>query len=253
MTPVLEARGLTVRAGRATLLDGVSLALAPGELLVVAGPNGAGKSTLLRVLEGDLMPARGEVLLYGRPLTAHRSGELARLRAVLPQETALAFPFSVGEVVRMGRWPWLGDPARDEALVAAALDACDVGALVARSVPTLSGGERTRVALARVLAQDTPILLLDEPTAALDLRHREAVLRVARARADDGRAVLAVLHDLNLAAAWADRIVLLDRGTVRADGPPGDVLTADLLSRLYGAPVLVTRHPTRDHPLVVSA
>lgn len=253
MTPVLEARKVTVRAGRARLLDGVSLALAPGELLAVAGPNGAGKSTLLRVLEGDLAPARGEVLLHGRPLGAHRPLELARLRAVLPQETALAFPFSVDEVVRMGRWPWPADPARDEALVGAALDACDVRTLVDRRVPTLSGGERTRVALARVLAQDTAIVLLDEPTAALDLRHQEAVLRAARARADDGRAVLAVLHDLNLAAAWADRIVLLDRGTVCAAGLAGDVLTGDLLSRLYGAPVLVSRHPTRDHPLIVSA
>jgi iron complex transport system ATP-binding protein len=134
-----------------------------------------------------------------------------------------------------------------------ALDACDVGALAERTVTTVSGGERTRVALARVLAQDTPVLLLDEPTAALDLRHQEAVLRAARARADQGRAVLAVLHDLNLAAAWADRIVLLDRGTVCAAGLAGDVLTGDLLSRLYGAPVLVSRHPTRDHPLIVSA
>jgi len=253
VTALLEAREVTVRAGASTLLDAVSLALAPGELVAVAGPNGAGKTTLLRVLEGDLVPAAGAVLLDGRPLRAHRPRDLARRRAVLPQDTRLAFPFTVAEVVRMGRWPWPPSPSRDHAAVAAALAACDVTHLADRRVPTLSGGERTRVALARVLAQDTAVLLLDEPTAALDLRHQRAVLAAARARADAGRAVLAVLHDLNLAAAHADRVVLLDAGRVVADGPPAAVLTADRLTALYGTPVIVTRHPARPHPLVVGA
>ncbi len=194
------------------------------------------------------------VALYGRPLGDRRHRDLALLRAVLPQRTIIAFPFTVAEVVRMGRYPHLErvGPAEHDATVALAMTRCEVTTLAQRQFTTLSGGEQTLVTLARVLAQDTPVLLLDEPTAALDLHHQEAVLRIARALADDGKAVLAVLHDLNLAAAYADRLALLAAGSLVAAGPPEGALDARLLSDVYRHPVVVTRHPTRDCPLVLA-
>ncbi|MET9296385.1 heme ABC transporter ATP-binding protein [Streptomyces sp. NPDC003077] len=248
-----EADGVTVRYGPATVLDGVSLTAPAGEVLALVGPNGAGKSTLLAALAGDLALAAGGVRVAGRPSTAWSAAELARRRAVLPQSAALAFPFAVEEVVRMGRAPWAGTPAeaRDDQAVAAAMRATDVTRFAGRPFPALSGGERARVALARVLAQETALLLLDEPTAALDLRHQELVLRICRERAAAGTAVVIVLHDLGLAAAYADRVAVLHAGRRAAHGPPADVLTADLLSRVYRQPVEVLAHPRTGTPLVV--
>jgi iron complex transport system ATP-binding protein len=254
MTAVLACTDVTVTAGGARLLDRVSVDLLPGELLAVVGPNGAGKTTLVRVLAGDQRPDGGSVTLDGRPLADHRGHELALRRAVLPQQTVIAFPFPAAEVVRMGRFPHRSraTAAEDDRAVALAMARCGVAHLAERRFPTLSGGEQARVCLARVLAQDTGVLLLDEPTASLDLSHQQAVLRIARTLASEGRAVLIVLHDLNLAAAHTDRLVLLDRGRVAASGPPAHALDAALLSRVYGHPVLVTRHPARDCPLVLA-
>ena len=253
MSAVLEARGLGHRVGRRWLVSDVTLAVQAGEVLAVAGPNGAGKSTLLGLLAGDLRPAAGEVRLRGRLLSAYRPAELARLRAVLPQASVMQFAFTARQVVELGRAPWARKPsADDERVVAEAMAATEVSPFAARSYLSLSGGEAARVCLARVLAQDTPVVLLDEPTASLDLRHQELAMALARRLAGEGRAVVAVLHDLNLAAAHADRMAVLDAGRLAAVGPPAEVLSDQLLSAVYGHPVTVVAHPRRDCPLVLA-
>ncbi|MFH9422911.1 heme ABC transporter ATP-binding protein [Streptomyces sp. NPDC017529] len=252
-TAYARARGLGVRLGGRTVLDGVDLEVTAGRVLALVGPNGAGKSTLLAALAADQPATAGEVRVDGRPAPAWTAPELALRRAVLPQSAALAFPFTVEEVVRMGRAPWAGTPREDEdgAAVAEAMAATEVAGFAGRPFSALSGGERARVALARVLAQRAPLLLLDEPTAALDLRHQELVLRVCRERAAAGAAVAVVLHDLGLAGAYADRAALLHDGTVAAQGPPAEVFEAELLSRVYRQPVEVIGHPRTGTPLVM--
>ncbi|MFC0848629.1 heme ABC transporter ATP-binding protein [Streptomyces noboritoensis] len=248
-----EAHGLRVRLGGRTVLDGVSVRARAGEVLALVGPNGAGKSTLLGALAGDLPVCGGEVRIAGRPLADWSPGDLALRRAVLPQSAALSFPFPVEEVVRMGRAPWAGTAGEDEddVMVAAAMAATEVAPFADRPYAALSGGERARVALARVLAQRAPVLLLDEPTAALDLRHQELVLRLCRERAGAGDAVVVVLHDLGLAAAYADRVAVLHAGAVAAEGAPAEVFREELLSRVYRQPVEVFPHPETGVPLVV--
>ncbi|MBR8744145.1 heme ABC transporter ATP-binding protein [Nocardiopsis sp. MG754419] len=259
-TPVVRAEGVTVRRGGRALLDGVDLTVRSGELLALVGPNGAGKSTLLRALSGDVSgaPAKGErdegdVLLFDRALGEWTPPELALRRAVLPQEAVVSFPFSVHELVTMGRAPWAGltPPDLDATRVREAMEQVGVDHLADRRFPTLSGGERARVMLARVLAQDTTLLLLDEPTAALDIRHQELVLTIARTLASRGGAVIVVLHDLGLAAAYAHRVAVLSGGQVAAQGTPTDVFTASLLSAVYRHEVEVLPHPRTGVPLVI--
>ncbi|MFK0247448.1 heme ABC transporter ATP-binding protein [Amycolatopsis azurea] len=236
-----------------TLLREVSLRVHAGEVLAVVGPNGAGKSTTLGVLAGDLRPDSGRVLVAGRELSAWSGIELARLRAVLPQQNTVTFPFTVDEVVRMGRTPWRGTEAEDfdETEIAAALKATGMTGFAGRRFTTLSGGEQARAALSRVLAQRAGILLLDEPTAALDLRHSEEILTLATTRAEAGDAVLVVLHDLGLAAAYADRVAVLSGGELAAEGTPAEVLTESLLSEVYRHPVEVLTHPRTGKPIVL--
>jgi iron complex transport system ATP-binding protein len=235
MTPELSASGVDLRLGDTAVLSGVDLSVRGGELVALVGPNGAGKSSLLAVLAGDLAPDRGAVLLGDRPLREHPVRDLARQRAVLLQRQGLAFGFRVEEVVRMGRAPWHRTAAEDDDDLAVdeAMRRAEVAPLALRLYPTLSGGEQARVSFARVLAQTAPVLLLDEPTAALDIRHQEVLLGVAREAAAQGAAVVVVLHDLALAAAYADRVCVLSRGAVVADGPPREVLTDELLTRVY--------------------
>ncbi|MEU3344468.1 heme ABC transporter ATP-binding protein [Streptomyces sp. NPDC006700] len=247
-----ETEALRVRRGPREVLDGVDVAVRAGEVLALVGPNGAGKSTLLAALAADLPPTAGVVRVHGRPAQEWSAPELALRRAVLPQSAALSFPFAVEEVVRMGRAPhasW-ASPDEDERIVAEAMAATEVTAFAARPFPALSGGERARVALARVLAQRTPLLLLDEPTAALDLKHQEMVLRLCRDRAHAGDAVVVVLHDLGLAAAYAHRVAILCAGRVVADGPPAEVFSEELLSRVYDQRVEVLPHPRTGAVLV---
>jgi iron complex transport system ATP-binding protein len=259
---VLEARKVAVLAGGAVLLDGVTLAVRPGRILVLIGPNGAGKSTLLRVLAGELAPSRGAALLDDRRLDAYSAAELARRRAVVPQASLLAFPFSVLDVAMLGLTvPGLAPSPRGAVAAARhALEAVGLAALAQRSYVSLSGGERQRVHIARALCQldmpvlrggDTRYLLLDEPTSSLDLAHQAQVLDVVRARARAGAAVLAVMHDLNLAAALADELALLAHGSVMAAGPPGEVLQDRLLSAAYGCAVSATRVPPAGRPFVL--
>jgi iron complex transport system ATP-binding protein len=232
----------------------------PGEVVAVTGPNGAGKSTLLKVLTGELKPTSGTVFMQERALSLWPLRERARLRAVLPQDFMLSFPFMALEVVLMGRSPHgHGESRRDYDIAYQALALTGVGNLAGRLYPTLSGGERQRVQLARVLAQiwEAPVdgrsryLLLDEPTASLDLSHQHATLRIARDFARQGAGVLAVLHDLNLAAQYADRIVILQAGRMLADGPPLQVLQPELIDRAFAMPVMVIPHPLQNCPLVV--
>lgn len=250
---VLAARGVSVVLGGATILWEVSVAVGPGEVVALVGPNGAGKSTLLSALAGDAQLAAGLVEVSGRPLRTVPVTELARTRAVQLQEATVSFAFTAGEVVEMGRAPWRGTPAEetDDAVVAASMARADVVHLAHRRFPTLSGGEKARTSFARALAQTTPVLLLDEPTAALDIHHQEALLTQVRECADAGCAVVVVLHDLSLAGAYADRIVLLAGGRVVADGPPRQVLRSDLLTEVYAYPVEVIEHPDSPGPVVL--
>lgn len=256
----LEAREMDVAyAAAPPILAELTISLRGGELVGIVGPNGAGKSTLVRALSRALEPTRGCAILGERDLYHQVSArEAAQQIAVVPQDTTIAFDFSVQEVVEMGRTPRL--PRRpfaslggaDEVAVAVALELAGVSALAERTVTTLSGGERQRVLLARALAQAGDVLLLDEPTAHLDLRHQAETLALVRDLAHtQGKAALAVLHDLNLAAAYCDRIVLLHEGRIAALGSPWDVLTQDNLSRVYQSSVWVRRHPLTGRPYLL--
>ena len=241
----LDARSVSLRRGGRLLLDGVSLDLRPGELHAVLGANGAGKSSLLRVLAGEWTAQAGEVRLNGRPMREWSLPARARQRAVLPQDDELRFGFTAQEVVSLGRLAFADGAAGDNAAaVSAALAETGTLHLAGRDHTTLSGGERQRVHLARVLAQLASdgsddlhgrYLLLDEPTAALDLAHQHGFLALARARAARGAGVLAVLHDINLAAQYADRISLLVEGRLVAQGAVSSVLTAGHLRSAFGS------------------
>ncbi|MET8980461.1 heme ABC transporter ATP-binding protein [Streptomyces sp. NPDC004539] len=246
-----EALDLHLDLGPRRILHGVTLPVRAGEVLALVGPNGAGKSTLLAALAADLPAAEGVVRVRGRPVREWTALELALRRAVLPQAAAVSFPFPVEDVVRMGRAPHGTSPVEDDAVVREAMAATEVGRFAGRPFSALSGGERARVALARVLAQQAPLLLLDEPTAALDLKHQELVLRICRERAEKGDAVVVVLHDLGLAAAYAHRVAVLHGGKVAADGAPEEVFTDELLSAVYDQPIEVIPHPTNGTLLVI--
>jgi len=257
---MLRLSDVTVRIGDATLIAGVSAEVQPGRLTAVVGPNGAGKTTLLRAASGELSPSAGTVSLDDRPLSVVPEQEQAQRRAVLPQASRLHFAFSVLEVVLMGRTPHVQgrEGPEDWAIAEDALDAVAMAGFADRDVPTLSGGEQQRVHLARALAQIwTPpddghrYLLLDEPTASLDLAHQQNVLRTARAFADQGAGVLAILHDLNLAAQFADHVVVMADGGVHAQGAPASVLTPPCIREVFGWPVCVLAHPTQSCPLIV--
>lgn len=249
----IEATDVTVRIDGRDLLQAASLTVRTGEVLALIGPNGAGKSTLLAAITGDMPRHSGDVRIAGRPLAEWSLRELSQRRAVLPQENGVFFPFTVQQVVEMGRAPWQRTERdlEDDEAVAEALRLTDIERFRARRVPSLSGGERARAALARILAQRTGVLLLDEPTAALDLKHQEAVLALAAERAALGDAVVVVLHDLNLAAAYATRIAMLSRGQIVACGTPDEVLTAERIGAVYEQPVDVIRHPVSGATLIV--
>jgi iron complex transport system ATP-binding protein len=257
MTPALAAADITVSVGGKTLLDGVSLSLAAGEIAALVGPNGAGKSTLLRVLSGDLVPRAGVVSLNGRALASYAPRALAGHRAVLSQNISVSFPFTVAEIVRMGAGDRRGRKVDD--LVDAVLAEVDLSDFHARVITTLSGGEQQRAHLARVLVQlacgeaakGPGILLLDEPTAALDLRHQLGVIAAARTRAAAGTTIVAILHDLNLAVLLARRIVVLDHGRIDADGPPDATITDAVLERVFGVAQAVGSVPASGMPFIL--
>lgn len=272
---MLEACDIKVTLGGASILKGVSLSVAPGEIVSVVGPNGAGKSTLFSVLSGALTPQSGGARLGRRALSDWPPEALARRRAVLPQHSELTFPFRGLEVVLLGRSPHPGrsDRGKDLTIARLAMLETETLHLADRIYTTLSGGERQRVQLARVLAQiefcdayphadgaatfeqedSERFLLLDEPTSSLDPAHQHATLAAAQRASEKGIGVVAVLHDLNLAAMYAHRIVMLREGFVVAQGAPVEVLTEAIIESVFELPVSVTTHPRRGCPHVIAA
>ena len=239
----LRTADLLVRLNGTLIVDRAALELKSGELTVLIGPNGAGKTTLVRALAG-LLPAEGRIELDGRTLDALSSRERARHIAYLPQGHVFHWPMAVAAVVALGRYPYadafspLADA--DRLAVERALTATACIGFAARPVTTLSGGERARVALARALASEAPILLADEPTVSLDPRHQLVVMELLARAAHSGGAVLAILHDLTLAARFADRVLVMDRGRLVADGPPRTVLTPELIAAVFGVEAVIT-------------
>jgi iron complex transport system ATP-binding protein len=260
---MLQIRDLTLAYGERVALRDVSLSLARGELLGVVGPNASGKSSLIRAITNVVTPQQGEVRLDGSPVRRISQREMAQRVAVVPQNPALPEAFTALEVVLMGRTPHLGllqsERRADWAAVRRALEQTDAWHLVDRRIGELSGGERQRVVVARALAQETPLLLLDEPTAHLDVGHQatvlELVLRLCRSDGADSRpkAVLAVVHDLTLAAQYCDRLAMLSEGCLVALGSPQEVLTPQVLASVYRTQVSVFPHPLTGRPVVTPA
>ncbi len=258
--PATAMRASSISAGYpgVPVLYGVSLEVAAGEMLAIVGPNGAGKSTLLKVLGGSMTVSSGSVELFGRPLDSIERRELARTVASVGQENAVAFRFTVLEIVLMGRAPHLGafrfEGRHDLEIANAALERFDLAHLARRHVQELSGGERKRVFLARALAQEPKIALLDEPTAFLDLKHvAEIFARFRELAAERAMTVVATLHDLNAAALYADRVLLLSNGASVAYGTPAEVLTAENLQRVYETGVYVGRNPSTGGLMILPA
>jgi iron complex transport system ATP-binding protein len=252
----LRADGVVVRyaALRTPALDGVSLDVTGGALYAVIGPNGSGKSTLMRALLGLAPLSGGRVLLDERPAADWTRRDLARSVGAVPQAESFAFPLTTREMVEMGRYPHLGPLApptdADRAAVDRALEACDVDGLAERDVATLSGGELQRARLARALAQEPRALVLDEPTASLDVRHVMEILELLRASADAGMTILLITHGLETVAQFADRLLLLSRGRVAAEGTPADVIREDVLREVYEWPISVQPDPATRAPRV---
>jgi iron complex transport system ATP-binding protein len=244
---------LSVRINGAVIVDGATLELRSGELTVLIGPNGAGKTTLVRALAG-LLPAHGKIELNGRPLGTLTARERARHIAYLPQGHVFHWPMAVAAVVALGRFPHadafspLSDA--DRAAVEHALMATGCGPFAARPVTTLSGGERARVALARALASEAPILLADEPTVSLDPRHQLVVMDLLARAAHGGGAVLAILHDLALAAHFADHVLVMDRGRLIAEGPPRTIFTPARIASVFGVEAIVTDSESGPVPIL---
>jgi iron complex transport system ATP-binding protein len=253
LTAVLEARGLSLRRGASLVVRDVSLQLRAGEAVALVGPNAAGKSTLVRGLAGLLPPAEGAVLLHGDDLRACARDAAARAIALVASDEGAPPAITVAERARLGRYPHRGAlrpfTAEDDAKVASALERAGVGALAARALSTLSAGERQRAALARGLAQGPQALLLDEPAAHLDVGHQLELFRVLDDVRATGMAVLTVVHDLQRAAAWAERMVLLAGGRIVAEGPPAEVLASAAAAAAFGVAIRGHAVPGAAHPL----
>jgi iron complex transport system ATP-binding protein len=263
IVPNIAATGLTCRlrdttlpAGAVDALADVGLRVEAGTLCVIVGPNGAGKTTLLRAMAGLITPTRGEVTVNGRRLAGMPPAERARTIALLPQRPIAPTGITVREAVAWGRAPHVGRFARpnsaDLRAVDEALARAGAGHLADRSVDALSGGEHQRAAIARALAQTPSVLLADEPTVHLDLGHQWEIMDLLRDLAREGLVVIAVLHDLNLAAAYADKMIMLHQGRLLAAGLPATVLSPDRIARAYGALVAVDVHPASGRPWIVA-
>ncbi len=255
MKPMVRAEDVRYRRGNATVLDLVSLSTGAGEILSIVGPNGAGKTTLLRILAGDLIPSTGRAWVQDVDTSQTTLQHLSRMRAYLGPRGVADNPFTVREVVAMGRYPHRSamlEAGEHEAIVESAMERTDVHHLASRPIDTLSTGEQQRAGLARVIAQETPVLLLDEPTSALDIGHQETMMSVLNSLAREGTTIVTSLHDLNLAAAHTDRVLLLHEGRTVSVGSPSQVFTSESLSNVYRQTIEVTPHPHRDCPLVLT-
>jgi iron complex transport system ATP-binding protein len=253
---VIRIEDVSVDLGGRSVLRDLSLSVPAGEFLGLVGPNGAGKTTLLRTVNGLVEPARGLVTVAGEPVVGRSARDLARRVATVPQEPNLGFDFAARDVVAMGRTPhqsrFSAPDEDDRGAVERALARTGMDDLADRPVGELSGGERQRVLLARALAQETPVLLLDEPTASLDINHQVATLSLVRELAGDGRTAVAAIHDLDLAARFCGRLALLGDGDVLAVGDPAEVLTPSRLERAYGVRTVVREHPVTGTPTVTA-
>jgi len=254
--PTLVVEDLSVDLGGTEILSSVSILARKGELVGLIGPNGAGKTTLLSAIRGSVTPTSGSVTVAGERISALSAREISRRVGTVPQETSLSFTFSVEAAVAMGRHPHIGRfgtaTAEDRTAVSRAMEQTAVTAFADRPVTELSGGERQRVLLARALAQSTPLLLLDEPTANLDINHAIRTLDLVRSVVDDGTAAVAAIHDLNLAARYCDRLVLLAGGEVLAAGSPDSVLTSETLREAFDAQTIVSQDSITDAPRVTT-
>lgn len=248
----LIAENITARIGRRTILHDIDIVANPGEILALVGPNGCGKSTLLSVLSGVRAPVSGSVRIGDLDVHRTDSMALARARSLVTQQNRGDTPFPVREVVEMGRFPWTRTPEalRSEEIIDAAIAECDLEDLVERPFSQLSGGQQARVSLARAMAQDSPVIMLDEPTAALDIGHTEQVLSILRRRAAAGATIVLVVHDLSLTAAYADRVAVMKAGRLLETGTVDEVMTAELLSTTYDHPVVVWDHPETGERII---
>lgn len=244
---MIEIEGVSVSFGDVEVLDGVDASVTRGEFVGLVGPNGAGKTTLLRTINAVLAPDEGRVAVDDEVVARLPAGETGTLVATVPQNTHLSFAFDVRRVVAMGRHPYISrfgtESERDRTLVERAMERTDVTDLTDRSIEAVSGGERQRVLLARALAQDTPVILLDEPTASLDVNHQVRTFELVADLVAEGTTVVAAIHDLNLAAHYCDALLLLHDGGILASGPPGEVLTEQHLEAAFGTRAAVGRHP----------
>lgn len=253
---MLHVRDLTVSYGAATIIDGLVLDVPRGGVTTIVGPNGCGKSTLLRAVAGLIPRERGEVVLDGRNSAEMKRREIARTLAVLPQTPVAPDGLTVRDLVGRGRHPhqtWLRQTSgNDRAMVDEMMELTQVAEFAERPLERLSGGQRQRAWIAMVLAQDTPLVLLDEPTTYLDLSHSVELLALIRRLADDmGRTVVMVLHDLNLAARFSDQLVVMKRGEVQAAGTPAEVVSEQLLADVFSLPAVVAEDPVAGGPLIV--
>jgi len=247
---MLEADQISYRIGGTTVVSETSLAVEAGEFIAIVGPNGAGKTTLLAMLAGELAPTSGMITLGSQPLADLPLDERALRRGYLPPHPRIELAFSVRDVVAMGRHPWRAQGTGVDEVIGEAMRLVGIEPLADRVVGSLSTGEAQLTQIARMLAQDTPLLLLDEPTTGMDLGHQQRTLQTL---AESGRSatVIAVIHDLNAAASVADRLVILSAGSTAAIGAPSEVLEGDLLTDIYGYPITVMGHPYREGPLVL--
>lgn len=253
--PTLEARGLVVAYDGKVVVDGVDLALPEGSFTVILGPNASGKSTVLRALARVLKPESGDVLFDGRALSEYGSKELARRLGLLPQDAIAPEGMRVADLVSRGRYPHHSALQRwtsaDDAATREALAATNTADLAERYVDQLSGGQRQRVWVALLLAQQTPVMLLDEPTTFLDIAHQYELLDLLRALNQQGKTVIAVLHDLNQAARYADNLVLMKEGRIVASGNPSELITAERVGEVFGIDAIVTPDPVTRTPMVI--
>ena len=253
------AENISLHLSGFDLLRNISLEVEAGKVTAIVGPNGAGKSSLLKVLTGDMAPTRGQVQLNHRALAQWPLLHRAQILAVLPQHSLLDFPFTASEVVALGRIPHQTGVIKDTEIVAQALDLVDASYLQKRLYTQMSGGERQRVQLARVLAQiwqpsdhGEQFLILDEPTSAFDLSHQKLTLDIVRQLANRGVGVVMVVHDLNLAARCADNLVVFNGGVIAAQGQPEQVLTESLIKEVFDVEAIIGQHPQTNRPLVIT-
>lgn len=254
----MHCQHLHLKLGGKIILDDINLHIFQGEVTTLLGPNGAGKSSLLKILSDEIKATANsgcEIRYFNEPKMSWNRGKLAKHIGILPQQSSLTFAFTVREVVELGLLPLSLSRKHANAIVDEALQKVDVLHLAERLYPLLSGGEKQRVHFARVLTQisqsgDKTILMLDEPTSALDLSHQHNTLSIARTMANQGAAVIIVLHDLNLAAQYSDRVLILNEGKIQADGTPWQALTAPMIKQVYQHKVQILKHPSADYPVV---